>query len=70
MDVRRGSNAVETYLNHLVNLQKIRDKIPGLPRAADADMALWVLQGKMLHSSAEDLSINLESEQEQFMLRP
>lgn len=42
LDVRRGSDAVETYRNYLVDLRAIRAHY-GFERTADADMALWVL---------------------------
>lgn len=42
LDVRRGSHAVETYSNYLEDLRAIRGHY-GFRRAADADMALWVL---------------------------
>jgi hypothetical protein len=42
LDVRRGRDAVETYTNYLRNLADIQAHY-GLARAADADMALWVL---------------------------
>lgn len=45
LDVRRGDNAAETYLNYTRNLQSIRQHY-GFKRAADADMALWVLHAK------------------------
>ena len=44
LDVRRGSDAAETYRNYLSDLRAIRDRASyGFMRAADADMALWVL---------------------------
>jgi hypothetical protein len=42
LDVKRGSDAVETYLNYLKDLRRIKAYYR-FPRAADADMALWVL---------------------------
>ena len=42
LDVRRGSDAIETYLNYLANLREITSQC-GFTRTADADMALWVL---------------------------
>lgn len=42
LDVRRCSDGVETYMNYLSNLRAIRQQY-GFTRAADADMALWVL---------------------------
>ncbi len=45
LDVRRGSDAVETYRNYLTDLREIA-KACGFERTADADMALWVLHEK------------------------
>lgn len=42
LDVRRGSNAVETYRNYLTDLREIA-RTCGFEHTADADMALWVL---------------------------
>jgi hypothetical protein len=42
LDVRRGSDAVETYRNYLADLREITRRC-GFARTADADMALWVL---------------------------
>lgn len=46
LNVSWGSDAVETYVNYLQNLRKIREKV-GFSRVADADMALWVLHAKV-----------------------
>jgi hypothetical protein len=69
LDVRRGGDAVETYINYLRDLRKIRENIPGLLRAADADKALWVLHEKCFTSPLEDPSIKQEYEQDRFMLQ-
>jgi hypothetical protein len=45
LDVRRGSDAVEIYLNYLGDLRTIK-KHYGFERIADADMALWVVHEK------------------------
>jgi len=42
LDVRRGSDAVETYLNYLEDLRAIAKEYR-FARVADADMALWVV---------------------------
>ncbi len=42
LDVRRGRDESETYLNYCKNLWQIKDHY-GFPRAADVDMALWAL---------------------------
>ena len=52
LEVRRGRNEVETYLSYLRDLRDARDHY-GLPRAADADMALWVLQERVLSSYSD-----------------
>jgi hypothetical protein len=45
LDVRRGSDAVETYLHYLGDLRRIKIYY-GFDRVADADMALWVVHEK------------------------
>lgn len=45
LDVRRGSDAMETYGNYLSDLREIKGSC-GFTRTADADMALWVLHEK------------------------
>jgi len=45
LDVRRGSDAVETYRNYLADLREIARRC-GFERTAHADMALWVLHEK------------------------
>jgi hypothetical protein len=55
LEVRRGRTEVETYLNYLRDLRDVRDH-HGMARAADADMALWVLQERVL-SSYRDLDL-------------
>jgi hypothetical protein len=47
LEVRRGATDVETYLNYLRDIRDARDHY-GVARAADADMALWVLQERVL----------------------
>ncbi len=47
LEVRRGATEVETYLHYLKDLRDVRDHY-GFERAADADMALWVLQERVL----------------------
>lgn len=69
LDVRRGSDAVETYINYLRDLRKIRDKYEGLPRAADADKALWVLHEKCFSDPPEDPAMKQEYERDAFMQR-
>jgi hypothetical protein len=45
LDLRRGSDAVQTYRYYLADLNKLK-KVFGLDRIADVDMALWVLHEK------------------------
>jgi hypothetical protein len=45
LDVRRGSDAVETYLNYVRNLREIAEHF-GFKQAADIDVALWILHEK------------------------
>src|SRR5262249_55220651 len=68
LDVRRGSSGVETYLNYLRNLRQIRDHYPGLKRAADADMALWVLHERCFTDDLLDQGIKNDYQQDPFML--
>ena len=49
LEVRRGRTEVDTYLSYVRDLREIRDHHK-LARAADADMALWVLQERVLKS--------------------
>lgn len=49
LEVRRGRTEVETYLNYLRDLRDLRDHY-GMARAADVDMALWVVQERVLAS--------------------
>jgi hypothetical protein len=67
LDVRRGSDAGETYLNYTGDLRNIR-KAYSLPRVADVDMALWVLHercfGTLQDSEIKGLYFN-----DLFMLR-
>ena len=67
LDVRRGSNAVETYLNYIGDLRNIREEY-SLPRVADVTMALWVLHercfGALQDSEIKGLYFN-----DSFMLR-
>ena len=67
LSVRRGFNAVETYLHYLFDLRAIRDNYE-LPRAADADMALWVLHYKCFSSPPKDSALKHEFEKDPFML--
>lgn len=45
LEIRRGRDPVETYLNYLADLRSIRCQY-GFDRIADVDMALWVLHEK------------------------
>lgn len=45
LDVRRGGDAEETYINYLADLRRIKTHY-GFGRVADADMALWVVHEK------------------------
>jgi len=42
LDIRRGHEPVETYVNYLADVREIR-KHYGFHRVADVDMALWIL---------------------------
>ncbi len=69
LDVRRGSSGVGTYLHYLNDLRAIRYHYPGLPRAADADMALWVLHERCFSQDLLDPTMKSEYEQDPFMLQ-
>ena len=45
LDVRRGSDAIETYINYLNDLRRVKAHY-GFARVADADMVLWVVHEK------------------------
>ena len=49
LEVRRGRTGVETYLNYLRDIRSVRDHHL-FERAADVDMALWVLEERVLTS--------------------
>ena len=42
LDVRRGNDSTETYLNYLADLRRVRSHYE-FRKASEADMALWVL---------------------------
>jgi hypothetical protein len=52
LDLRRGNNAVETYRYYLADLRKIANAFD-LGRAANADMALWVLHEKCFTNAGD-----------------
>ncbi|HUY20306.1 MAG TPA: CopG family antitoxin [Candidatus Binataceae bacterium] len=52
LDVRRGGNAVETYLNYIEDLRAIAGHY-GFKRVADADMALWVFYERCFGSTPD-----------------
>jgi hypothetical protein len=56
-------------LNYLRNLRDVRDHYNGLPRAADADKALWVLHEKCFANPLEDPGVKKEYEEDAFMQR-
>ena len=70
LELRRGRNAVETYLNYLRNLRRIRneDKYK-LDTVAEADMALWVLEHKCHVEEMKDERIKQEFQKDEFMTR-
>ncbi len=55
LDVRRGSNAVETYLNYIKDLRAIAEHF-GFKRVADADMALWVLHERCFGCAPDEIT--------------
>lgn len=70
LELRRGRNAVETYLNYLRNLRRIRneDKYK-LHTVAEVDMALWVLEHKCHVEEMKDERIEKEFQKDEFMTR-
>lgn len=58
LDVRRGGDAVQTYLNYLSDLREIALG-SGFKRAADADMALWVLHEKCFGANKDPEIVRL-----------
>lgn len=70
LSLRRGKDHVETYLNYLDDLRSIRDESKfGLNTAAEADMALWVLEHKCHVEEMKDERIKKEFEKDEFMLQ-
>jgi hypothetical protein len=60
LDLRRGSDAVQTYCFYLDDLRRITKNF-GLRRTADADMALWVLHEKCFgHESDPEIKCSYE----------
>lgn len=66
LDVRRGSDAVETYLGYLKNLREIQSHY-GFKRAADSDMALWVLHERVFGRN-RDNGVRKAYESDPFLL--
>lgn len=70
LELRRGSNAVETYLHYLRNLRRIRKENKyKLHTVAEVDMALWVLEHKCHREDMKDERIEKEFQQDEFMAR-
>ncbi len=67
LDVRRGSDARETYRNYLDDLREIQRHYR-FARAADADMALWVLHERCF-GTLRDPQIAAAWAADRFMLR-
>lgn len=67
LDVRRGSDAVETYLNYIGDLRAIQEHYR-FRRAADADMALWVLHERCF-GTLRGQAIEKAYAHDRFMLR-
>jgi hypothetical protein len=68
LDLRRGNDAIETYVNYLADLRRLREHYR-LPRAADVDMALWVLHAKCFYEQLKDNAIRRRYERDPFMLK-
>ena len=67
LDIRRGRDPVETYVNCLGNLREIREHC-GFKRVADVDMALWVLHEKCF-GAHRDADIEKAFHADTFLLR-
>lgn len=67
LNTRRGSSAVETYVNYISDLRRIRGQPYGLNRVADVDMALWVLHAKCFDEPLKDSLIQQQFEEDQFL---
>lgn len=67
LDVRRGGDAAQIYLHYLVNLRTIQRHYR-FKRAADADMALWVLHEKC-YGRYREAKIKASYEADSFMLQ-
>jgi hypothetical protein len=65
LEVRRGSNAADTYLNYIGDLRKIKEHYH-FERLADADMALWVLHERCVGSTPEEAT-RMEYRNDPFM---
>lgn len=67
LDVRRGGDAIETYENYLGDLRDVQRHYR-FRRAADADMALWVLHERCF-GTLRDPEIAAAYTADRFMLR-
>ncbi len=67
LDIRRGGDPVETYLNYVRDLRGIRTHY-GFRRLADVDMALWVLHEKCF-GILRDSEIEKAFHEDTFLLR-
>ncbi len=68
LDLHSGRDAVETYLNYLCNLRSIRDHYQ-FSTAAEADMALWVLEYMCGTGETDNPEIKQAFESDEFMLQ-
>ncbi len=66
LDVRRGGDAVKTYLNYIEDLRIIARHY-GFARVADADMALWVVHERCF-GSVPDRAIRKEYSNDLFLI--
>ncbi|HSW40305.1 MAG TPA: hypothetical protein VLL97_12525 [Acidobacteriota bacterium] len=66
LDLRRGNNAVDTYCYYLADLRKIAKKFD-LGRAANADMALWVLHEKCFTNGSDQELLSAYEEDQTFL---
>lgn len=67
LEIRRGREPVETYVNYLTDLRAIGSRY-GLGRVADVDMALWVLHEKCF-GTIRDAAVEKAFREDTFLQR-
>lgn len=67
LDAQRGSDAIETYLNYLADLRRVKLHYH-FKRVADVDMALWVVHEKC-YGEPKDLEVMQAYHSDGFLLQ-